>query len=281
MRQAFSLTAGISQDRAAGGHFIAASRVSGFVTVTTNTGRVYQLESGNVVYPDGGYQSLSVESNTDQQIVLLCGYGRFEQVAEKVEAIISGIVKTEMINEISAKIDSAVDVSGSRVEVINQLAAEIVGLVDVTGSEIGISGLVDVTGSDVGISGAVDVSGSQVEILNQITAAIAGNVAVTQAGAWSAEVTNTVQTKELLASSVTEHPQATLTNAGDSSSLAVNANRRDAVVIAPDTNTGALTVTGGYTLSAGQRVTLERFTGAVTATADTAGDKVQFIEWVR
>lgn len=256
MRQSFSLTSGIAQDRAAGGHFISAAKAEGYITVTTNTGRVYQLEAGQVVYPDGGYQSLSVESNTDQHVILLCGYGRFEQVAEKVMAQVSGLVSVqEILNTVQA-------------EITNQLAAEIVGLVDVTGSE-------------VGIAGAVDVSGSQVEILNQITAAIAGNVAVTQAGAWSAEVTNTVQTKELLASSVTEHPEATLTNVGDSSSLAVNANRRDAVVIAPDTNTGALTVTGGHTLSAGQRVTLERFTGVVNATADTAGDKVQFVEWVR
>lgn len=267
MRQSFSLTSGIAQDRAAGGHFIAAAKAEGYITVTTNTGRVYQLEAGQVVYPDGGYQSLSVESNTDQHVILLCGYGRFEQVAEKVMAEVSGLVSIqEILNTVQA-------------EITNQLATEIVGTVGVT--QAGAWAAEITNQLQTAIVGGVDVSGSSVEIANQITAAITGNVAVTQAGQWSAEVTNTVQTKELLASSVTEHPEDVLTNAGDSSSLAVNANRRDVVVIAPDTNIGALTVTGGHKLSAGQRVTLERFIGAVNATADTAGDKVQFVEWVR
>lgn len=138
MRQPFDLKAGQTLDRGCGGHFIAADQVAGYVTVTTNTGRVYQLEQGQVVYPDGGYSSIQVESGADQFVVLLCGYGRFEQVAESVTAVVADqLVVKQIVETVTANIANVVNIRA----ITETLTAQIDGTVST--AEAAATGLVN------------------------------------------------------------------------------------------------------------------------------------------
>lgn len=236
MRQPFDLKAGQSRDRGCGGHFIVGDQITGYVTVTTNTGRVYQLEQGQVVYPDGGYQSITVESADDQYVILLCGYGRFDQVAESVTAIVSDQLVVKQI--------------------IETVVAEIVGTVAVTQAG----------------AWAADVSDSDVNVVNQVNIRTLTETIKTAAQ-------GITETRETAASSLAEASH-TFTAAAEIYNVPANANRRDLAIVADQANTGRVTV-GGIPLERGESFALDNYIGAVVATAETANDKIWITEVIK
>lgn len=258
MRYAFDIPAHSIDAKSVSGDFVVCDKANGPLTVRVRrkeNGQAfsYDIEPGEQVRLPWEFDSVEVQdrSGAANAAVLLLGFGEFRQRGDGQSVTIIEIIKP-------------VDVQ----RIIDTVTAQITGTV-------------------------------QAQITNQIAAAIVGNVGVEQAGPWSSTVSGIVsvdnqvnirpltetvktsaqgitETRETAASSLAQASH-TFTAAAEVYNVTANANRRDLRLIAAKNNIGLVSV-AGVELSAGDQIEFKNYTGAVSAVADTANDKINILE---